>query len=481
MGNAASRHSDSLVAFSDEERVQLMTFWASCTSGAKSDRQKATADLSRVEAALQQRLSGSALVARWLTAYFQETTRHASGQSSTISLQGFAAGIFKLGKGTMDDRVDALRTLLEVNQISLFDLTQELLTITVPAWFAGSDIPGAKAIHDIGDVQVATLGFLSIKLSRSTLDDALGLQTDTAKSQDWKRLLDPSTNIKSLSPDTFSDWFKKNASFQTLVDTFITIFFLTLDPFSLPPTAQERFRKSHVTSPKILSTTTTFSRLLTPLQYYYLTIHLPHDCLTTRSPHTLIYSSHRDGNSWQIFQHRIENKGSTLIVIKDKDGKVFGGFAHEPWRADPKFYGSGSEFLFSLDPLKVYGSQGINVNYMYFNYGRKSLANGLGMGGQVDYFGLYLSPDYGHGHSKAEPLCSTYGSPQLSGHQEFQVDEMEVWLLRPVEVEDTGTRKSVLDRPEDVEFLEMSGRKMYSKEVRAPDVTDKRSIDIGRS
>ena len=53
------------------------------------------------------------------------------------------------------------------------------------------------------------------------------------------------------------------------------------------------------------------------------------------------------------------------------------------------------------------------------------------MGGQVDYFGLWLSSDFGHGHSKAKPKCSTYGSPMLSSSEEFEVELVEVWGVGP--------------------------------------------------
>lgn len=45
----------------------------------------------------------------------------------------------------------------------------------------------------------------------------------------------------------------------------------------------------------------------------------------------------------------------------------------------------------------------------------------------MDYFGLWLSGDFGHGHSKAKPQCSTYGSPMLSSSEEFDVELVEVW------------------------------------------------------
>ncbi len=49
------------------------------------------------------------------------------------------------------------------------------------------------------------------------------------------------------------------------------------------------------------------------------------------------------------------------------------------------------------------------------------------MGGQMEYFGLWLSADYGNGHSKAKPKCSTYSSPRLSKEEEFRVELLEVW------------------------------------------------------
>lgn len=64
------------------------------------------------------------------------------------------------------------------------------------------------------------------------------------------------------------------------------------------------------------------------------------------------------------------------------------------------------------------------------------------MGGQHGYFGLWLDSDFGRGHSRARPKCTTYGSPQLSGEEDFTVDSMEVWAVgkppEPEEVRDNS-------------------------------------------
>lgn len=52
-----------------------------------------------------------------------------------------------------------------------------------------------------------------------------------------------------------------------------------------------------------------------------------------------------------------------------------------------------------------------------------------GMGGQHNYFGLWIDVDFGKGHSKAKPTCTTYNSPQLSAQEDFRFEKMEVWAV----------------------------------------------------
>lgn len=64
-----------------------------------------------------------------------------------------------------------------------------------------------------------------------------------------------------------------------------------------------------------------------------------------------------------------------------------------------------------------------------------------GMGGQHGYFGLWLDSDFGKGHSRARPKCTTYNSPQLSEEEDFTLDSMEVWAVgKPPEPEEVRDR-----------------------------------------
>ena len=114
---------------------------------------------------------------------------------------------------------------------------------------------------------------------------------------------------------------------------------------------------------------------------------------------------------------------------------------------------------------------GYNNNFQYFNFATKTLPNGLGFGGQFGYFGLLLNEDFETGHSKAQPLSTTYNSPQLSGKPEFKISRIEVWcVLEPIKDpnREDPNAQSVLDAyKEDRAILEMGGRVQHSKTLRA--------------
>lgn len=50
-----------------------------------------------------------------------------------------------------------------------------------------------------------------------------------------------------------------------------------------------------------------------------------------------------------------------------------------------------------------------------------------GMGGQMDYFGLWIDSSFNYGYSKVKFKCTTYGSFQFFVDFEFEVDIIEVW------------------------------------------------------
>ncbi|KAI8914861.1 TLD-domain-containing protein, partial [Powellomyces hirtus] len=184
-----------------------------------------------------------------------------------------------------------------------------------------------------------------------------------------------------------------------------------------------------------------------------------------------LFTGDQNGKSWTVFMGKVVEAGSILFVFRDKDDHIFGAFAAADLKTGPNFFGNSSSFLYSLRPrMGIYQSTGYNSNYQYMNHGAATYPNGLGFGGQLDYFGLWISSSFEGGHSKASPRSTTFDSPRLSNKEEFTLDYCEAWLIKPKEVDDRlidpkQAKKSVLDDDITSSLLEMSGRRMYSKEV----------------
>lgn len=193
------------------------------------------------------------------------------------------------------------------------------------------------------------------------------------------------------------------------------------------------------------------------------------------APWRLVFSTLLHGESFTRMLTGLTKRGPTLLLIKDTKGHVFGGFASHAWEVKPQFQGDSRCFLFTVFPrLRVYTATGYNQHFMYLNQNQQTMPNGLGMGGQHGYFGLWLDCDFGCGQSRARPKCTTYGSPQLSGEEDFTLDSMEVWAVgkspEPEEDQEGQGKKSILDLDPEVQaMMEMAGKTLHSQGLREPE------------
>ncbi|XP_060041077.1 MTOR-associated protein MEAK7 isoform X1 [Erinaceus europaeus] len=213
-----------------------------------------------------------------------------------------------------------------------------------------------------------------------------------------------------------------------------------------------------------------FASILDVLSVIFINSQLPRE---QQHRWRLLFASELHGHSFAQLCGRITQRGPCVVLLEDHDGHVFGGFASCSWEVKPQFQGDNRCFLFSLSPcMAVHTHTGYNDHYMYLNHGQQTIPNGLGMGGQHHYFGLWIDVDFGKGHSKAKPTCTTYNSPQLSAKENFQFEKMEVWAVGDApEVQLAKNNKSILDAdPEAQALLEISGRSRHSEAFReAPD------------
>ncbi|KAJ2477572.1 hypothetical protein IWW56_004254 [Coemansia sp. RSA 2131] len=218
--------------------------------------------------------------------------------------------------------------------------------------------------------------------------------------------------------------------------------------------------------------------LLSPSIGWVISKELPREA---RLNWTQVYSSKSDGRSWSMFKKAIARRGSLLILVREKleKGKprVFGTYIDRDLERHPSWQGTSLNLLFTVQPddtsvpgLTVYKATGFNDHYQYFNYSTKTLPNGLGIGGQMEHYGLWIDSSFTCGHSNS---AATFGSQQLSTHSEFTIDTVEAWLVRPSQRldsddEDRAQKSAVEANPEAVAMLEMANRKMYSKELPPP-------------
>jgi len=144
----------------------------------------------------------------------------------------------------------------------------------------------------------------------------------------------------------------------------------------------------------------------------------------------LRYTPKKHGVSLATLYRNLEDSERTLLIARDTDDHVLGGFAPEAWRPHPRFYGTGDAFVFSLgrcpagaeppEPLQVYTWTSRNSHFQYSDHDH--LAMGGGDGGHA----LVIQADMLRGRSVP---TATFGNPTLAGSRDFVVRDVEVWAL----------------------------------------------------
>ncbi|KAG8562459.1 hypothetical protein GDO81_015684 [Engystomops pustulosus] len=283
------------------------------------------------------------------------------------------------------------------------------------------------------------------------------LKSNGAQSQD-------APELSSISRAAIEDWLYKVPMISTFLRVVITL------GFSVLQQSVEQQRDVSSLVPRCRrGKTPPFTSLLDLPAIMYLNSHLPSEM---QHKWRLLFSTQVHGESFSQLCGHLVDQGPSLLVLRDSGGFIFGGFASQNWEVKPQFQGDSRCFLFSVSPrLDVFTYTGYNDHYMYLNHSQQTMPNGLGMGGQHDYFGLWIDSNFGKGHSKAKPRCTTYNSPQLSATEEFSIDSMEVWGLGDLSEElQVKNKKSILDvDPEAQALLEMTGRTRQSEGLRDQD------------
>jgi len=179
----------------------------------------------------------------------------------------------------------------------------------------------------------------------------------------------------------------------------------------------------------------------------------------------LKYSLSKDGASVRAMVEKMRNSSRSILCIETMQGEVFGAFVSSPWiPRGAKYFGSGEAFVWNLSnsrslrdmgnleeqlelehQVQMYPWSGQNRNVQRLESAEAQLIIGGG-GPDEDVleivnadeskddhgFALVLAPELETGYSNA---CLTFKSPSLpvmKGEDTFDIFNMEVWTLTPM-------------------------------------------------
>lgn len=156
-------------------------------------------------------------------------------------------------------------------------------------------------------------------------------------------------------------------------------------------------------------------------------------CKTTNFE--LLYRGTRDGFGANDFHRTCDNKGKTLVIIKNSNGHIFGGFASISWTSSGSYRQAPGSFLFTL--TNMHGIQPTKFSLNNENDGNAVYhKNGYGpIFGDGD--GLWIYPDCNN-NTKSNAQFSVYNDTTGKGGSvfssntssvHFQVNNIEVFRV----------------------------------------------------
>ena len=89
----------------------------------------------------------------------------------------------------------------------------------------------------------------------------------------------------------------------------------------------------------------------------------------------LIYRGTRDGTTSIIFHDKCDNQGPTIILYKNENGYIFGGYASISWKSEGSYLKAPNSFIFTLtnihgiEPIKFPNSDLNKCVYHNSSYG----------------------------------------------------------------------------------------------------------------
>ena len=150
----------------------------------------------------------------------------------------------------------------------------------------------------------------------------------------------------------------------------------------------------------------------------------------------LIYRGTRDGMTHDIYHRKCDNKGKTIILMKNEKDNIFGGYASDSWIVEHcKYTNSQNSFLFSLtnmhnsEPIKFPIKKADEALYYRNDYGPLFGISGNDLGLRKDFLN-----DGGFCHNFNGTYSDSLGKGKTvfigdTKSNDFKLKEIEVYKL----------------------------------------------------
>lgn len=141
--------------------------------------------------------------------------------------------------------------------------------------------------------------------------------------------------------------------------------------------------------------------------------------------YSLAYRATADGDKAETFHKKCDDIANSLVFIKTKDGKRFGGYTKQSWCGDNEYKKDDEAFVFSLDKNKVYPvTQEQNAIWTFENCGP------IFEGYQIDVPDNFLNGQPSKTGFAGVGYETTEDFELNDGQEKFVIDEMEVYEVK---------------------------------------------------
>lgn len=360
-------------------------------------------------------------------------------ESKTPSLKSLQRFVSDVSRSNSRGTIQSIWSLLPQKSKDRYSLSKAFFLLMLE--FSGCE---QKNLDITADRMIGHMKFLSSKSRPNNFPTNSGVEMDTE------------SELRELN-----EWVNEYAphSAKVFVTYFNHIFFPEMEnqgsyqPF-VPPQIELSERSDIVQS----------TCELMPLALYDITL---------QSRWKRLYTTQHDGLSFNRIAHHILGYGGPNVILIQCAGKnvVLGAYNEDGWKDSNRFYGSSSSFLFTLlSHFHIFRSKATsNGAYQWLNLKSYGMPHGLGMGGDLEKFRLYI-PDTLE-DCVARSNCLTFETGSFfrdSNSSEFDIEIMEVWgcggetfLHDALEAQskDRGDRDALIQKARQVDKAQFANNK----------------------